>query len=110
MALLADKGPKGAQAFVESLAEEDKEFSEDLPPQYLVLTWQNLDLAYWISHFGNWDLVEGKDNPYRIRQVRGEASFNTRRGDDPHAPGQTLEIRGALRPRPGPRQVDREKR
>ena len=80
VALLADKGPEGAQAFVESLAEEDKEFSEDLPPQYLVLTWQNLDLAYWISHFGNWDLVQGKASPGRIRQVRGEASFNTRRG------------------------------
>jgi dolichyl-diphosphooligosaccharide--protein glycosyltransferase len=66
--LLEDKGPEGAQAFVESLAEEDKEFSGDLPPQYLVLTWQNMSLAYWISHFGNWDLVEG------------EASFTTREG------------------------------
>jgi dolichyl-diphosphooligosaccharide--protein glycosyltransferase len=80
VALLADKGPERAMAFVESLAEEDKSFSEDLPPQYLVLTWQNMSLAYWISHFGNWDLVEGEANPGRIRQVRGEASFNTRRG------------------------------
>jgi dolichyl-diphosphooligosaccharide--protein glycosyltransferase len=80
VALLADKGPEGAMAFVESLAEEERSFSGDLPPQYLVLTWQNLNLAYWISHFGNWDLVEGEASPGRIRQVRGEASFNTREG------------------------------
>jgi dolichyl-diphosphooligosaccharide--protein glycosyltransferase len=80
VALLADKGPKGAQAFVQSLAAEDKSFSRDLPPQYLVLTWQNMSLAYWISHFGNWDLVEGEASPGRIRQIRGEASFNTRKG------------------------------
>jgi dolichyl-diphosphooligosaccharide--protein glycosyltransferase len=80
VALLEDKGPEEAMAFVESLAEEDKSFSEDLPPQYLVLTWQNMSLAYWISHFGNWDLVEGEASPGRIRQIRGEASFNTRKG------------------------------
>jgi dolichyl-diphosphooligosaccharide--protein glycosyltransferase len=80
VALLEDKGPEGAMAFVESLAEEDKEFSGDLPPQYLVLTWQNLNLAYWISYFGNWNLEDGEASPGRIRQIRGEASFNTRRG------------------------------
>jgi dolichyl-diphosphooligosaccharide--protein glycosyltransferase len=39
-----------------------------------------MSLAYWISYFGNWDLVEGEASPGRIRQIRGEASFNTREG------------------------------
>jgi len=80
VALLEDKGPERAMAFVEFLAEEDKSFSKDLPPQYFVLTWQNMSLAYWISHFGNWDLAKGEASPGRIRQIRGEASFNTREG------------------------------
>ena len=80
VALLEDKGSERAMAFVEFLAEEDKSFSKDLPPQYFVLTWQNMSLAYWISHFGNWDLAKGEASPGRIRQIRGEASFNTRKG------------------------------
>lgn len=31
----------------------------DTPPQYLVVTWENLNLAYWITYFGSWDLVDG---------------------------------------------------
>ncbi|MCF8030496.1 MAG: hypothetical protein K9K39_06340 [Desulfohalobiaceae bacterium] len=80
VAELAEKGPGGAQDFVESLATKEMHWEEDIPPQYLVLTWQNLSLAYWISHFGNWDLAEGEASPGRIRQIRGEASFNTKKG------------------------------
>jgi dolichyl-diphosphooligosaccharide--protein glycosyltransferase len=73
-------GPKQAQAFVESLKNEEKDWPEDLPPQYFVVSWENLRLAYWISFYGNWDLVSGSSSGGKIQRVTGQVQFNTQKG------------------------------
>jgi len=77
---LRDIGPEKAQAYVESLKVEKKEWPEDLPPQFFVVSWENLRLAYWISFYGNWDLVSGKATPGKIQKVKGKISLDTQKG------------------------------
>ncbi|KXB09393.1 hypothetical protein AKJ60_00340 [candidate division MSBL1 archaeon SCGC-AAA385M11] len=77
---LRDMGPEKAQAFVESLKTKERDWPDDLPAQYLVLSWENLRLAYWISFYGAWDLVTGQADPGRIQQVRGRVEFNMEKG------------------------------
>ena len=77
---LGDMGPKKAQGFVESLKTKNRDWSEDLPKQYFVLSWENLRLAYWISYYGNWDLVTGESNPGQIQRVKGDVQFDLQKG------------------------------
>lgn len=46
------------RGLVDSMRQTDLDLPP-APPQYLVVTWENLDLAYWITYFGSWDLVGG---------------------------------------------------
>ncbi len=80
VAELEELGPEGARDFVRSLAEKEFDWPGDQPPQYLVLSWENMRLAYWISYFGTWDLVTGGADPGRIKQVRGKAGFDLDKG------------------------------
>ncbi|MBU4524545.1 MAG: hypothetical protein KUA37_13510 [Desulfomicrobium sp.] len=73
-------GAPAANAFVENLAAVEENFSVDLPSQYLVLSWENLRLASWISYYGNWDLVSGAAAQGKIQQVRGEVKVDTTTG------------------------------
>ena len=73
---LDEMGPARAQDFIESLAHEDKSFAPDIPGQYLVLSWENLRLAYWISYYGNWDVERGKGVHGRIQNIKGKVSIN----------------------------------
>jgi dolichyl-diphosphooligosaccharide--protein glycosyltransferase len=77
---LRDMGPKKAEVFMAGLAKEEKDWPDDLPEQYLVLSWENLRLAYWISYYGNWDLVTGKSDPGQIQRVKGKVQFDLQKG------------------------------
>lgn len=77
---LREMGPEQAQSFVESLKDEELAWPDELPPQYLVLSWENLRLAYWISTFGNWNLETGKNSGGKIQRIKGEISINTSEG------------------------------
>lgn len=77
---LREMGPEKAQAFVQSLAVEQKDWTNDLPPQYLTFSWENLRLAYWISYYGNWNLVTGTASPGNIQRIKGEISFKLEEG------------------------------
>ncbi|WP_341830628.1 hypothetical protein [Desulfovermiculus halophilus] len=90
---LEDMGPEEAREFVRSLADKEYDWPGDLPPQYLVLSWENLRLAYWISYYGTWDLVTGQADPGRIQQVRGEVNFDLDKGHM-ELEGGTLELSG----------------
>jgi dolichyl-diphosphooligosaccharide--protein glycosyltransferase len=90
---LEDMGPEGAKEFVRSLADKEYKWPNDLPPQYLVLSWENLRLAYWISFYGSWDLVSGQADPGRIQQVRGEVNFDLDKGHM-ELEGGTVELSG----------------
>lgn len=52
----------------------------DAPPQYLILSWENLRLAAWISYYGNWDIAAGTSSPGKIQQVRGEVRLDSAAG------------------------------
>lgn len=72
--------PVVAETFIHSLKTEKKFRHDDLPSQYFVVSWENLRLAYWISYFGNWDLVTGKASPGKIQRMRGTMQFDTQKG------------------------------
>lgn len=83
-------GASTASAFVDNLASSEQNFSVDLPPQYLVLSWENLRLGSWISYYGNWDLVSGVPTPGKIQLVRGEVKLDTSSGSVTFNGGQVL--------------------
>jgi dolichyl-diphosphooligosaccharide--protein glycosyltransferase len=95
--------PPEAQTFVDSLRRETFQFTPDLPTQYLVVSWENLRLAYWISYFGNWDLVTGSASPGKTQRLRGQIQFNTKKGlitsDRQTIPLDTLDIISNSAPR-----------
>mgnify|MGYP006277449185 FL=1 len=92
---LRDMGPKKAEAFVAGLAKEERDWPEDLPEQYLVLSWENLRLAYWISYYGNWDLVTGKADPGRMQQVRGRVKIDSDKGVLHFEGGKSVKLKTA---------------
>ena len=69
-----------ANALIKSFATEQQDWPKDLPPLYLVVSWENMKLAYWISHFGNWDLETGKGFPGKIQRLRGRVKLNMKEG------------------------------
>ncbi|WP_461834319.1 hypothetical protein [Desulfothermus sp.] len=68
-------GSKKAQRFLNNLKEKKLNIT-NIPPQYLVFSWENLKLAYWISYFGTWDIVTGTPFPGKIQSLHGKISIN----------------------------------
>ncbi|NCC23931.1 MAG: hypothetical protein EOM25_01835 [Deltaproteobacteria bacterium] len=76
------RGMTGSEAaeFMASLATKRQTWPHDLPDQLLVLSWENLRLAYWICTFGNWDLATEKSRGGGIQALTGQAKFDTKQG------------------------------
>lgn len=87
---LEHMGAANATAFVNSLAFRGQEFPEDLPTQYFVVSWENLRLSYWISFYGNWDLVSGTGAPGQLQQLHGEFRIDTQTGQFSQQSSQRL--------------------
>jgi dolichyl-diphosphooligosaccharide--protein glycosyltransferase len=52
-----------------------------VPPQYFVVSWNDLTLAKWITHFGNWNLETGTTREATVSIFEpGELGFNVERG------------------------------
>jgi dolichyl-diphosphooligosaccharide--protein glycosyltransferase len=68
-----------ARDFLENLRVNHQPWP-DAPPQYLILSWENLRLASWISYYGNWDIASGTSSPGKIQQVRGEVRMDSAAG------------------------------
>ncbi len=77
---LREMGADEAKEFVASMKLEKMPWPEDLPEQYLVLSWENMRLSYWISFYGTWDLVTGKSFPGRLQRVTSETRLNSEKG------------------------------
>jgi len=70
MQYAALKGYKPWEIFDKRSAPEVREFIasmttnrydlDEAPPQYLVVTWENLRLAHWITYYGTWDLAKAQ--------------------------------------------------
>ncbi|ACV67587.1 Oligosaccharyl transferase STT3 subunit [Desulfohalobium retbaense DSM 5692] len=81
LAPLEAMGPEKAQDFVDTLdAGTDLTLPEQPDPQYFVLSWENLRLAYWITYFGNWNLETGNSFHGRVQRVRRQAQFDLQQG------------------------------
>jgi dolichyl-diphosphooligosaccharide--protein glycosyltransferase len=68
-----------AEKYIANLRTEPQSWT-NLPPQYFIVSWENLRLAYWISYFGNWDLVTGKASPGKIQRMSGTMQFDIQHG------------------------------
>lgn len=63
-----------------SLKDEKRKRVNQLP-QYVVVTWKDLTIAKWITHFGNWDVETGTTNEATINTYKpGRLGFNIERG------------------------------
>jgi dolichyl-diphosphooligosaccharide--protein glycosyltransferase len=72
--------PVQAEQFVATMRTNPVATTADIPDQYFVVSWENLRLAYWISYFGNWDLITGTPHPGKIQRMRGQIQLNTQKG------------------------------
>lgn len=59
---------RDVQAALEGLAQTEQP-APKVPTQYVVVCWENMTLLYWMSFYGNWDLVAGRGGHARVRQV-----------------------------------------
>ncbi len=50
------------------------------PPQYFIVSWENLRLAGWIGYYGNWDVVSGTSTPGKIQQIQGDIRVDSNVG------------------------------
>ena len=79
LAKLRDMEAGAVQEFVEELATSQQELASSVP-NYLVVSWENLRLAGWISYYGNWDIVTGASSPGKVQRVQGEVRLDTSAG------------------------------
>jgi len=76
----AKMGDEGAEKFIDKLKTGSIALPKDYPPQYVVFSWENLKIAYWISYFGTWDFLLKTGNPGKIQQVRGNIKIDIENG------------------------------
>lgn len=76
---LSDMGADKAMDLVRSLARTPRDFP-DGPPQYLVVAWDYLRFAGWISHYGTWDLATGTSAKGRNSRISGQVSLDAKTG------------------------------
>ncbi|WP_462326066.1 STT3 domain-containing protein [Desulfoplanes sp.] len=72
--------PLAAQNLVDNMRSMPLDLDVPVPAQYFIVSWENLRLAYWISYYGNWDLITGKPSPGKIQRMRGKIQFDTKKG------------------------------
>lgn len=72
-------GPQGTKEFLRRLAREDLSW-DPLPEQYLVVTWENMRIAGWISFFGHWDVETGVSAPAILQPIAGKTDIDTQAG------------------------------
>ncbi|MEJ5242743.1 MAG: STT3 domain-containing protein [Desulfomicrobiaceae bacterium] len=72
-------GPQGTKEFLRRLAREDLSWGP-LPEQYLVVTWENMRIAGWISFFGHWDVETGVSAPAILQPIAGKTDIDTQAG------------------------------
>ncbi|MDQ7031947.1 MAG: STT3 domain-containing protein [Desulfonauticus sp.] len=73
-------GPEKAQLFIDSLRNKEIVQAPDIPAQYVIFSWENIRLGYWITYFGNWNLITGKGIHSRIQTVYGGVNIDLKNG------------------------------
>jgi len=71
---------KEVMAQIEGMTSEDQTFPP-VPPQYLVVSWKDMNIIKWITYFGNWNLQTGKTSEAVSGNYDpGELGINIQRG------------------------------
>lgn len=96
LAALQEMTADQAQKYIDGLAQVRRPWPDDLPPQYLLVSWANLSLAQWITTFGNWDLLSGSGTPGAVRRVLGESKIDVEAGRLETADGESILLDGFL--------------
>ena len=78
--LLHDLAPEDSRSLIDSLAEVLPIGDEVLAPQYLLVSWENLNIAGVISAFGTMDLVDGRFRRGRIFPLPAAPEINWETG------------------------------
>jgi hypothetical protein len=91
-----DLSAEAIQEIVDALATKRLEWPKTLPAQYLLLSWDNLALAGWITTFGNWDPRSGQGRGGRIQRIAGDLSVDMDAGLLQTASNETLKLDGYL--------------
>jgi undecaprenyl-diphosphooligosaccharide---protein glycotransferase len=81
--LLHDLAPEDARSLIDSLAEVLPVVDVVSAPQYLVVSWENLNIAGVISAFGTMDLVDGRFNRGKIFPLPAAPEINWEKGTLP---------------------------
>ena len=91
-----DRNADEVHAIVNALATHEREWPENLPEQYFLLSWDNLNLSRWITIFGNWDLRTGQGEGGRLQRVRSEIRFDLETGILSLEEGEEVALKGFL--------------
>lgn len=78
--LLGTLPPVSRQFFLDGLRHPKVAWSHELPEQYLVVTWENLQRAHTILAYGTWDFIAGRPDRGNFRMIRQRASFDMDKG------------------------------
>ncbi len=65
--------------FFSSLGTVRRQFPR-LPNQYLVVTWENLRLIYWISFYGTWDFVTKNGTHFQCLEINKSIDIDNAQG------------------------------
>lgn len=66
-------------SFFGSLGVNKREFPR-LPNQYMVVTWENLRLIYWISFYGTWDFVTKNGSHFQCLEINKTINIDNAQG------------------------------
>lgn len=76
-----NKNAQQAQDLIDSLKSADTPFIQAQGKQYLVVTFDMLDLGFWITTFGKWDFQKREDRGYAISIVPQALSYRLDKGE-----------------------------
>jgi undecaprenyl-diphosphooligosaccharide---protein glycotransferase len=68
------------QDFMQNLKTQPLSNRQDISGQYLIVSWDNLEIAREISIFGTWDFSTGASTPGQIIRTKGKIKFDMQKG------------------------------
>jgi dolichyl-diphosphooligosaccharide--protein glycosyltransferase len=79
------------QKFVSDLRRTQRDF-QPKDTQYIVISWENIPLSYWIGFYGSWDVVKGDGVHGKNARIRQDFNIDFQNGKLNMADGQVLSL------------------
>lgn len=68
--------PTAFNSFLQDLKRPKVAWTHELPQQYLVLTWEDMQRAHTLLSYGSWDFVQGRPGPGEFFVIREHAEYD----------------------------------